>query len=204
MPSSAEPGAVEPHPGSVERPRSGESALLERFQEAPEAQRSDLFRQLVEPHLQAMLALGRRQLPAGLAAEDVVQDVLVRAYRGLGSFRGDASVRTWLLRITLRTAASARRARTPGEAWTEATPPPETREPDPASNAWQRELQGRLAAAMAGLPERQRAALHLRTAEGMDYRCIGEVLECSSGAARMLVMTARRGVLETMGKDLDP
>lgn len=38
-----------------------------------------------------------------LAAEEVVQDTFVKAYRGLRSFRGEASVRTWLLAICRRT-----------------------------------------------------------------------------------------------------
>lgn len=40
------------------------------------------------------------------AAEDVVQDALVRALRGLSRFRGEASLETWLTRIVVRTARS--------------------------------------------------------------------------------------------------
>jgi len=44
-------------------------------------------------------------------AEDVVQESVVKAWQALDSFRGDANVRTWLLRITHNTAISALRKR---------------------------------------------------------------------------------------------
>ena len=124
--------------------------------------------------------------------------------RGLPGFRGDASLRTWLFRIVMRLAAEpARPARRSGAV---ALDPeiPDTIGPAPDAAVLGRELRDRLEEAMERLPTRQRSALHLRAAEGLDYERIGRVLECSAGAARMLVLEARRRIIARMGGYLDP
>ena len=67
-----------------------------------------------------------------------------------------------------------------------------------------RELQDRIEEAMERLTNRQRTALHLRAAEGMDYAAISTVLGCSSPAARMHVLEARRKILDRVKEHLDP
>ncbi|GAB4151756.1 MAG: hypothetical protein Fur0037_20500 [Planctomycetota bacterium] len=49
---------------------------------------------LLRPHLSALLSLARRHCRDGHRAEDLVQEVLVRACRALPAFRGDSGVRT--------------------------------------------------------------------------------------------------------------
>jgi RNA polymerase sigma-70 factor, ECF subfamily len=162
------------------------------------------FQALLGPHLGPMFALARRQTRDSHNAEDLMQEVLVRAFLGLGSFRGESALRTWLFRILVRLA-------TEPERWSRATPPPtlEVDVPDlwlepPDQGAMSRELGQRLDEAMERLPARQRAALHLRATAGMDYAGIAEVLECSAGAARMLVLEARRKVMARLQEHLDP
>lgn len=55
---------------------------------------------LLEPHRQSIYALCRRSGLPPDDAEDVTQTILVKAYRALPAFRGEAQLRTWLLRIT--------------------------------------------------------------------------------------------------------
>ena len=66
-----------------------------------------------------------------------------------------------------------------------------------------RELQDRLDEAMERLTHRQRTALHLRAVEGMDYATISGVLNCSTTAARMHVLEARRKVLARLKEHID-
>ncbi len=71
----------------------------------------DEFSRLVGTHAPRMLnfalgIVGRRD-----AAEDVVQDALVKAYEKLGSWRGEGSLSTWLYRIVYTTAVSSLRER---------------------------------------------------------------------------------------------
>jgi RNA polymerase sigma factor (sigma-70 family) len=162
------------------------------------------FQVLLSPHLGPLFALARRQTKDSHHAEDLLQEVLVRAFLGLRSFRGDSGLRTWLFRILVRLA-------TEPERWSRAAPPPLLdvdvpdlwREP-PEQGAMSRELGQRLDEAMERLPPRQRAALHLRAVAGMDYAGVAEVLECSAGAARMLVLEARRKVMARLQEHLDP
>jgi DNA-directed RNA polymerase specialized sigma24 family protein len=58
--------------------------------------------------------------------------------------------------------------------------------------------------ALERLTARQRAAFHLRAVEGMEYRAIGESLDCTAVAARMLVLGARRKVMARVGRYLEP
>ena len=69
------------------------------------------FQGLVRPHLASLLALGRRLTGDHQWAEDLTQETLVRAYRGIAGFRGDASLRTWLFRIQIRLASEPARWR---------------------------------------------------------------------------------------------
>ena len=73
----------------------------------------------------------------------------------------------------------------------------------PDQTALSRELGHRIDETMERLSPRQRMALHLRAVEGMDYGAIAAVLECTNAAARMLVLAARRRVLDRMRGYLD-
>ncbi len=66
------------------------------------------FDELVRRHQQEVYTLAVRLLGNHEMAADVTQDALIRAWRHLGTFRGDAAFSTWLYRITVNTAWSAR------------------------------------------------------------------------------------------------
>ncbi len=128
----------------------------------------------------------------------------MRACVALPSFRGEASFRTWLFRILVRLAAAPARRRRPEPSGSMEVDVPAGVGQEPDELALGRELRDRLDEAMERLPVRQRTALHLRAAEGFGYEKIGRVLECSPGAARMLVLEARRKILERLGGYLEP
>lgn len=164
----------------------------------------EAFSLLLRPHVDGLLALARRAARDVHWAEDLVQETLIRAVRGLEGWRGESSFRTWLFRILVRLSTEPRRWRRIERATPLEVDVPDALGPLPPDAAIARELEDRLAEAMERLPARQRAALHLRAAEGLDYERIAEVLECSAGAARMLVLEARRRVMERMGRHLEP
>ncbi len=66
------------------------------------------FGELVDRHRQAVYRAALAALRSPEEAEEVAQDAFVTAYRALGSFRGDASFKTWLLAITWRKALDRR------------------------------------------------------------------------------------------------
>ncbi len=162
------------------------------------------FQPLVRPHLPALVALARRHCRDHHWADDLVQETLVRAFRGLGSFRGDAALRTWLFRILVRLASEPSRWRRGERAVPLELDVPDQLDEPALHGAIEHELSQQLDAAIERLPARQRAALHLRAVEGMDYAAIAAVLECSAAAARMLVLEARRKLLQRLGRLLEP
>jgi RNA polymerase sigma-70 factor (ECF subfamily) len=165
------------------------------------------FQRLVRPHVRAMHALAARMLGGEAGeAEDVVQESLVRAWRGIDALQQPSSLRAWLLRVVARLAIDALRgARSrPQSVSLDEVDVPAALGPGATDAVWERELADRLEEALERLPVRQRTALHLRAREGFDYAAIAAVLECSSGAARMLVLGARRRVRERLGEHLEP
>jgi RNA polymerase sigma-70 factor (ECF subfamily) len=70
------------------------------------------FRELYRLHTPAMYAMALRLLARNAAdAEDAIQEAWLRAVRGLGGFRGDSALRTWLVGITVRCALEIGRQR---------------------------------------------------------------------------------------------
>jgi len=165
----------------------------------------DAAQHLLRPHMTGLMALARRYCRDAHWAEDLVQETLVRAFKGLPNFRGDSALRTWLYRILVRLASEPTR-------WQRAMPAQlidHVDIPDSCGNvaeedAIARELQDRLDEAMERLTDRQRTAMHLRSVEGMDYATISTVLSCSAAAARMHVLEARRKILSRVKEHLDP
>jgi RNA polymerase sigma-70 factor (ECF subfamily) len=71
----------------------------------------DAYGELVRRHQTAALRLAAAVCGSTEEARDIVQDALVKGYRSLGRFRGDAPVRSWLLRIVANDAKNAVRSR---------------------------------------------------------------------------------------------
>jgi RNA polymerase sigma-70 factor, ECF subfamily len=163
------------------------------------------FQHLLRPHLTGLLSLARRYCRDPHWAEDLVQETLVRAFKGLPGFRAESALRTWLFRILVRLASEpARWQRSmPTESLGDMDVPDHFDGKQAEQDAIARELQHRLDEAMERLTHRQRTALHLRAVEGMDYAAISGVLACSATAARMHVLEARRKVLARVKEHLD-
>ena len=78
-----------------ERPQADDPAVIA----AAAAGDADAFAALFEPYRGELHALGYRMLGSVDDADDVIQDVAIKAWRGLAGFEGRSSVRTWLYRI---------------------------------------------------------------------------------------------------------
>ena len=114
-------------------------------------------------------------------AEEVAQDVLLRVYRKIDAFRGDAALSSWIYRITFNTAMSRLRTlkhRRPAEvpyetvSRTDLADPATPREvPDWSDLAddqlLRSEMRTRLVSALSGLPDIYRAAVLLRDVQGL-------------------------------------
>ncbi len=158
------------------------------------------FDRLVRPLMGNLLALCRRL--GASSAEELLQDGLIRTHRGLGSFRGDCSFRSWVVGILYRLSREPRRyggpRPLPGQVELSDLVPDHL-EGDPVEKATTRDLLRRVEEALERLPVRQRTALHLRAVEGWGYAEIARALETSEGASRNAVMDARRKLRQRMG-----
>ena len=163
--------AVAGDEGLVERARAGDEGALDA---------------LVSLHLPAVYQVTFRVLGDPEAAADAAQDTFIRAIRALPGFRGEASFRTWLLRIAANTARSAGRKTTSRrEVGLEPMAAELHSGSDPARQAVDRTEVERVERALTELPEKQRLAVSLRIYQDMSHREISEVLGSSEGAARV-------------------
>jgi RNA polymerase sigma-70 factor, ECF subfamily len=71
----------------------------------------ELLRQIIDEHSPSMFRVARSIVHDSALAEDVVQESIVKAWRGLAGYRAESSLRSWLLRITHNTAISMLRKR---------------------------------------------------------------------------------------------
>jgi RNA polymerase sigma-70 factor (ECF subfamily) len=67
------------------------------------APRQDEFERVAIPHTRALLRVARRLTGKSSAAEDLVQETLLSAWRGFHQFRPDTNIRAWLFRILFNT-----------------------------------------------------------------------------------------------------
>ena len=139
-------------------------------------------------------------------AQDVTQEVYLRAWKGIGRFRGDAQFTTWLHRITANTAVThrTRRTRHRHDRLDADYPALDTRaEHDPAAHADGRDLRVRLERALAELPPRLRAVVVLRDVYDLPHDAIATELGISETAAKVRLHRARRKLRDHVFEDVD-
>jgi RNA polymerase sigma-70 factor, ECF subfamily len=128
-------------------------------------------------------------------ARDVVQEVYLRAWKGIGAFRGDSQFSTWLYRITANASSTSvsRRRRHRQEPLESVQEPAEERvalQPEPAAES--AATLERLADAVAELPPKLRAIVVLKDVYGMSHEAIADELGISVSAAKVRLHRARR------------
>ena len=146
-------------------------------------------------------SLARRMLGNDIDAEDVAQEVLLQVVRGWGNFRGEASVMTWLYRVTVNAALALRRKRSIckerqfAEAWEspEDNYYPRGYRPStaPDSQVLHGELRDRIETAIARLPDTYRDSFILADIEELSYAEIGDILGLSLAAVKSRIHRAR-------------
>jgi RNA polymerase sigma-70 factor (ECF subfamily) len=195
-----------------------------RVLEAARRGDEDAFRQLVEPHRRELHAHCYRMLGSLHDAEDALQETLLRAWRGLGGFRGGKPLRPWLYRIATNAAldAIARRPKRvvhldeppwrpddgPGtplaeSIWIDPYPDEHLGLADgyaaPEARYEQREsVELAFIAALQHLPARQRAVLILREVLGFSAREVAESLDTTVVSVNSALQRARKTVKDVL------
>ena len=168
-------------------------------------QRGDMaaFDLLVRKYQHRVAAVVGRYVRDWSECQDIAQETFIRAYRAIGSFRGDAQFYTWLHRIAINTAknhlvASNRRPPTDDVGLEDAEyfeGGHGLRDHDtPERELMRQQMEQTVLRAVQALPEELRTAITLREVEGLSYEAIAERMDCPIGTVRSRIFRAREAI----------
>lgn len=178
-----------------------DALLVQRFNAGDES----AFDEIVMRYRDRIFSIAISLLRNRADAEEITQDALVRAYRGLARFRGDSSLATWIHRITVNLARNRywyffRRRRQDSLSLEHALGGDDsgsladviaTDEANPAQLAVRDEFADRLGEAMARLEAPQREILTLRNVRALSYEEIADELQINVGTVKSRIARAR-------------
>jgi RNA polymerase sigma-70 factor (ECF subfamily) len=159
--------------------------------EAAAAGSREAFDELVRRHQTAMLTLARVLSGGRADAEDLAQDIFVRAWRSLRGFRGESTFRTWLHRVAINVVRSsqAREGRLRRLFGPEAAFDAPSADAPVDTDLARRQMIDR---ALAALPEELRVPVMLRDVQGLEYKEIAELLNVPIGTVESRIFRARQ------------
>lgn len=175
--------------------------LVEQLREGAESAYEELLTRFQQP----VYALAFRLLSNQAEAGDVVQEVFLKVFRNIGSFRGQSTLKTWIYRITVNEAHNARRwffrhrrrevelDNEPEEArnWKEIIP---DRNRSPYQMAVDREQQVMIEAALERINPIFREAVVLRDITDLSYEEIAEIIGVSLGTVKSRILRGREAL----------
>lgn len=160
------------------------------------------FNLLVIKYQHKVASLVSRYVPQA-DVPDVAQESFIKAYRAIGSFRGDSAFYTWLYRIAVNTAKNYLVAQ-------DRRPPASDLEASDAENyettnalkeisnpenlMLSEELKKVVFRTIESLPEDLRMAITLRELDGLSYEEIAEIMDCPVGTVRSRIFRAREAI----------
>jgi RNA polymerase sigma-70 factor (ECF subfamily) len=160
--------------------------------------REQEFGEVAMPQARNLLRFARRLTSDPTAAEDLVQETLMRAWRGFDQFRGGTNARAWLFRILLNTFYGQGRKKKLA-----VVPLGDTDRAGPVGN----HIAFEITDALAKLPADQRTVLLLGSVEGFTCREISEMLHIPMGTVMSRMSRARQAMrlqLDLAAKDDGP
>jgi len=181
-------------------------ALVER------CQNDDLqaFEQLVEKYKNKVYNYVYRMLNDPEEAEDITQEVFVRAFAAIKQFRGQASFQTWLYRITVNLCVDCHRRRERGPQVVRSLDAPvegekgevELEVPDwkynPEAHLLTKELNQQIHLALKQLSEKLRTVILLHDLQGLSYEEIAQIVGCPLGTVKSRLFNARLALREKL------
>jgi RNA polymerase sigma-70 factor (ECF subfamily) len=160
------------------------------------------FDLIVERHRRPVYLLCYRFVSNHEDASDLSQDVFLRAYRGLRSFRGQSSLGTWLYRIGVNVCLNRVSAKRPASESIEHRQFVDERSESASDRLLKNERGTRVRAAIAQLPRKQRATLVLRMYHEMSHQEIADVLGSSVGAVKANFFHALGNLKKLLGNEV--
>lgn len=169
----------------------------------------DAFREIVEDNKKKIFYLAFDLTGSRQDAEDLSQDVFLKAFRSMHTFKGDASLSTWLYRITLNTYLDRKRKKSyetekdfqPLDEHLPAEPAfPENPGPaNPETYAESLQIQAHIEQALQHLTPRERSVFVMRHYEGLAGKEVGQMLNISEGTVKSLLSRAMKKLQNGLG-----
>ncbi len=176
-------------------PRVDDGALVARARAGDRL----AFEELVRLYADRLHAVVRRLVDDQHEAEEVTQEAFLRAWRGIGAFKGDSQFFTWLYRIGVNEAhrRTSRRGAPAASLEEQLVEPADTRS-EPPHRLEQDDLRDALERAVRRLKPDQRAPLVLRDIEGLSTTEAAVILDLSEAAFKSRLHRARLAVREAV------
>jgi len=195
--------------GTAERVETEDLRLVEALR----AGSAQAYEELVGSFQQPVYALAVRLLDDATEASDVVQEVFLKVFRNIGSFRGQSTLKTWIYRITVNEAHNARRwfFRHRRREVELDTGPEETRNwketladngRSPYEEVLDRERHMAIEAALEKINPIFRDAVVLRDITDMSYEEIAGILGVSLGTVKSRILRGREALREELAGSL--
>lgn len=183
--------------------QSTDLVLIERVQNGDK----QAFNLLVSKYQNKVCNLIARQVPNVSDVADIAQETFIKAYRAIGSFRGDSAFYTWLYRIAINTVKNhlSEQSRKPPandldasdvEFYENSTALKDISNPE--SLALSKELKRAVFNVIDALPEELKTAIVLRELDGLSYEDIAIVMNCPVGTVRSRIFRAREIIDKTV------
>ena len=161
----------------------------------------EAFDRLVERYQRDVYRLCYRYVNNHHDANDMAQEVFLKAYKALGRFRGDSAFSTWLYRIAVNTCLNFRSSKKPeGEEVSDAMP---DRAPGALAKVERDERSKILREAVLRLPEKQRATLILKIYHEMTHEEVAGILGSSVGTVKANLFHALGNLRKVLGGALE-
>lgn len=180
-----------------------DQALVERVQNGDKR----AFDLLVRKYQHKLVSVISRYVNDWSECQDVAQEAFVRAYRAIGSFRGDAQFYTWMYKIAINTAknylvSQGRRPPTEDVAVEDAVlfdgAARLHESATPERELMRQEIERTVFSTVEALPEELKTAITLREVDGLSYEEIAEAMNCPIGTVRSRIFRAREAIDEQL------
>ena len=167
----------------------------------------EAFELLIKKYQRRIFHLIYRMTQDPAVVEPLAQDVFLKAYRSISSFRGSSRFYTWLYRIAVNTSLSHIKKESVGETRqrtleydlnSSAVQDDSMKSEDPEELFMRKEFFKHLIDSLRRLPEELRTAVVLREFSGMNYEEISEVMEIPLGTVRSRIIRARARLREML------
>lgn len=170
------------------------------------------FEQLIEDYQKRIFSIAFRMIQNQEDAADLTQEVIIKIFKNLDKFKGDAKFSTWVYRITTNTCLDElKKARRQNPTYSLdkeietdegslAGQLPDKR-PTPEESAERKAVRSGVNAAIGKLGDEHRQVIVLRDIQGFSYEEIAEILNCSVGTVKSRISRARKNLKKILSQD---